>query len=151
MKFAQVGYGHDGRGGEEKGGYTYLVNDSVRSGDILTPVVRHATSKNVFVTTGKVLSKGVKTKMPDNVKQDDLTTAYRAKDLGVEQKGMSRKDYQAMAKGASLTEYITSKQGSGQQIAETPKQQRYLYAYTNANGEQMVSFNKYNTQGVQKQ
>lgn len=56
MKFAQVGYGHDGRGGEKKGGYTYLVNDNVRTGDNLTPVVKHAGNGNVFVTVGKVLT-----------------------------------------------------------------------------------------------
>lgn len=111
-KFAQVGYGHDGRGGMEQGGYTYVVNDNVRTGDMLVPLVKHAGNGNVFVTTGKVLTnkelqevnarkealklpervgeKGISrtfsgaiTKDGKAITQDDLTNAYRQSDLGV--------------------------------------------------------------------
>ncbi len=59
MKFAQVGYGHDGRGsGKEGAGYTYLVNDNVRAQDKLQPVVRHYGNGALFVTQGKVLATG---------------------------------------------------------------------------------------------
>ena len=56
-KFAQVGYGSQGQGAGKSGtGYTYIVNDNVRAGDTIQPVVTHATSGKVFVTTGKTLS-----------------------------------------------------------------------------------------------
>ena len=59
MKFAQVGYGHDGRGsGKDRAGYTYLVNDNVRAQDKLQPVVRHYGNGALFVTQGKVLATG---------------------------------------------------------------------------------------------
>lgn len=57
-KFAQVGYGSQGQGAGKSGtGYTYIVNDNVRTGDTIQPIVRHAGQKEtIFVTTGKTLS-----------------------------------------------------------------------------------------------
>ena len=57
MKFAQVGYGSDGRAaGEDGKGFTYVVNDNVRTGDTISPVVRHYKSGTLFATTGKIVS-----------------------------------------------------------------------------------------------
>ena len=60
MKFAKVGYGHDGRGigltgNEQPSGYTYLVNDNVRTGDVIQPIATNWKSGRQFVTTGKIL------------------------------------------------------------------------------------------------
>lgn len=62
-KFAQVGYGREGEGGvndEHPNGYTYVVNDNVRMGDIINPSVVHYGSNTIFATTGKVLSRATK-------------------------------------------------------------------------------------------
>lgn len=57
MKFAQVGYGSKGQGAGASGtGYTYLVNDNVRSGDKIQPIVHHAKNQAIFSTHGKVLT-----------------------------------------------------------------------------------------------
>lgn len=50
MKFAQVTYGS--QGATET--YTYLVNDSVKAGAVVYPVVTHYKSKNDFTTMGIV-------------------------------------------------------------------------------------------------
>lgn len=60
MKFAKVGYGSAGQGlgkttNEEPAGYTYLVNDNVRTGDRIQPIATNWKSGKQFVTTGKVL------------------------------------------------------------------------------------------------
>lgn len=59
-KFAKVGYGSDGRGigktgGENPQGYTYVVNDNVRAGNIIQPVATNWRSGKKFATTGVVL------------------------------------------------------------------------------------------------
>ena len=59
-KFAKVGYGSDGRGigltgGENPAGYTYLVNDNVRTGDVIQPIATNWRSGKKFATTGKIL------------------------------------------------------------------------------------------------
>lgn len=60
-KFAQVGYGSNGEGtGQQGTGYTYVVNDNVRTGDIINPSVIHYSSKKIFATTGKVISRATK-------------------------------------------------------------------------------------------
>lgn len=57
MKFAQVGYGHDGRAtGEDGIGYTYLVNDTVRKGDTIYPSVKHWKNGKIFSTTGMAVA-----------------------------------------------------------------------------------------------
>lgn len=103
MKFAQVGYGRDGRGaGKEGKGYTYIVGDNVRTGDTLTPVVKHAGVKQtMFVTTGKVLTnkdlegtglRGLSNTQQEEIvtaegkklTEDDLRKAYTGRELGVQ-------------------------------------------------------------------
>lgn len=47
-KLAQVTYGLDGQGEP----YTYVVNDNVRAGQVINPIVKHYKSGNTFATTG---------------------------------------------------------------------------------------------------
>lgn len=90
MKMVQVGYGHDGRGGEEKGGYTYLVNNSVRKEQVMQ-VIAHASrgvNNRAFVTTGKVLGSSTRVVDKDGnpveiPEHEKLTKAYTQKELGV--------------------------------------------------------------------
>lgn len=89
-KFALVGYGSDGRGvGTTNGGYTYVVNNSVRTGDILQPVVTHANKKTVFVTTGKANHvyqttsiKGLDAKQQAESSGEKIKDAYTGKEVG---------------------------------------------------------------------
>ena len=57
-KLALVRYGSEGEGptNDPKKSYTYVVNDNVRAGDRISPVVKHAKSGTIFATTGKVQS-----------------------------------------------------------------------------------------------
>lgn len=85
MKFAQIGYGRDGDGIKKGGGgYTYIVNDNVRTGDIINPSVVHYLSKNIFATTGKILetTKDLK-KVNPNINQNDLAKAIKGSDVGI--------------------------------------------------------------------
>jgi hypothetical protein len=90
MKFAQVGYGSEGQGaGQDGEGYTYIVSDNVRTGDMLTPIVKHAKNGTIFVTTGQVLSR--KSNFSETINQkgeaitkDQLKNAYTGKELGVQ-------------------------------------------------------------------
>lgn len=53
-KFALVGYGSDGRGvGRTEQGYTYVVNDNVRTNDIIQPIATSSKGRK-FATTGFV-------------------------------------------------------------------------------------------------
>ena len=53
-KFALVGYGSDGRGvGKTTQGYTYVVNDNVRTGDKIQPIATSRAGRK-FATTGVV-------------------------------------------------------------------------------------------------
>lgn len=118
-KFAKVGYGSDGRGlGSTQDGYTYVVNDNVRTGDKLQPVATQWISKRKFVTTGVALHtykqdsvKGVETEVQAQSQTGKKPTQiYTGKELGIEGfKGS--KQYETQTRGGNLAEYI-KKQGS---------------------------------------
>lgn len=128
MKFAQVGYGSEGKGtGKQGEGYTYLVNDNVRVGNKLTPIVKHAVSEKIFVTTGLVISK-VTNNMPNVVgkdgealKKEDFTNAYRQSELGVKRtQGENGKFVKDRSTHDANGEYVPSKaelQARGKSIA----------------------------------
>jgi len=81
-KFAQVGYGSQGQGaGQDGDGYTYLVNDNVRTGDTISPAVRHYRNGKIFGTTGVVLSQ---TKMTTQ-KAQELKEEVKAKNTNVQE------------------------------------------------------------------
>lgn len=104
MKFARVGYGSDGRGTGRSGeGYTYVVNDNVRTKDVIQ-VISTSMRGRKFATTGMVKTanrensvKGQKAKQEamsamrhqqldkyeDIVQEPKITTAYSGKELGV--------------------------------------------------------------------
>lgn len=89
-KFAYVGYGRDGRGiGKTEKGYTYVVNDTVRTGDVIQPVATSRKQRK-FVTTGKVNGsykqgtvKGIEAKRSaEQNGAEDITKVYSGKELG---------------------------------------------------------------------
>lgn len=91
-KFAQCGYGSQGQGlGKTTDGYTYVVNDNVRTGDKIQVI---ATSKkgNKFATTAVPLhtyketsAKGQMAKQQVQEKTGkEPTQSYSGKELGVQ-------------------------------------------------------------------
>lgn len=95
MKFAQVRYGTiENHEGEDSRTYTYLVEDTTRTGDNLMVSVRHAGDKSLFTTTGHLPPKenggGITKQMPEietkdgkPLTKDDLQEGFKAKELGV--------------------------------------------------------------------
>ena len=91
-KFALVGYGSDGRGvGKTQQGYTYVVNDNVRTGDTIQPIATSRKGRK-FATTGvvnhayketSVKGQGVKTLAQENG-ASDVTRVYSGKELGAQ-------------------------------------------------------------------
>ena len=89
-KFALVGYGSDGRGvGTTQQGYTYVVNDNVRTGDTIQPIATSRKGRK-FATTGvvnhayketSVKGQGAKELAQENG-VSDVTRVYSGKELG---------------------------------------------------------------------
>ncbi len=86
-KIVRVGYGSEGQGVGSTDGYLYVVNNNVKTSDIVFPSVIHYKSGRVFGTTGKVLgteTKQVMLKILDkNGKLMDIAGLQTARDLGV--------------------------------------------------------------------
>lgn len=91
-KFALVGYGSDGRGvGTTQQGYTYVVNDNVRTGDTIQPIATSRKGRK-FVTTGVVNHayketsvKGQEAKQSSQENgASDVTRVYSGKELGAQ-------------------------------------------------------------------
>lgn len=94
-KFALVRYGSNGRGPESQPDktYTYVVNDNVRTKDIIQVIsTSHGNSPKKFATTGYVKSafkensaKGQEAKIEaqKNTNGADPTQSYSGKELGV--------------------------------------------------------------------
>lgn len=107
MRFAQIGYGSDGRGdGKVHEGYTYLVSDTVRPEQVMQ-VIAHShgtqTPPRAFPTTGKVLK--VTSAQPSGAPAD-ATRAYTQKELGVKSGfGKSAELRQAEARYNALAVY----------------------------------------------
>lgn len=120
-KFALVGYGSDGRGvGTTEQGYTYVVNDNVRTGDRLQPIATSRKGRK-FVTTGvvnhsykqtSIKGQEVKQRFDENEtkKGKEITTAYTGKELGIsgsrvpKQKG-ELSEYTQATRGANIAQY----------------------------------------------
>lgn len=113
-KIAKVGYGSDGRGVGNTDGYVYIVNDTVRAGDVLQVVATSRLGRK-FATTGKTLHaykedtvKGIETKVAGETAMNpanniELTKAYSAKELGVSGfKGRTQKETQELAEYNAL-------------------------------------------------
>lgn len=120
-KFAQVGYGSDGRGlGKSQNGYTYVVSDSVRTGEKIQPIVRHWRSGNVFATTGQVLHayketsiKGQQAKQQaeENSRDGQITESYTGKEVGA--KGMKTTPQQQEGIGGGMQSQYTMSTRAG--------------------------------------
>lgn len=92
-KFAQCGYGSKGEGvGKNPDGYTYVVNDNVRTGDIIQ-VISTSQRGRKFATTAVPLHTYKETsKKGQLAKQDamsknggkELTESYTGKEVGAE-------------------------------------------------------------------
>lgn len=91
-KFALVGYGSDGRGvGRTQQGYTYVVNDNVRTGDTIQPIATSRKGRK-FATTGVVnhayKETSVKGQEAKTLAQEngasDVTRVYSGKELGAQ-------------------------------------------------------------------
>ena len=91
-KFAQIGYGRNGRGVGKSGiGYTYVVNDNVRTGDTIQPIATSRKGRK-FATTGvvnhayketSVKGQGAKELAQENG-ASDVTRVYSGKELGAQ-------------------------------------------------------------------
>jgi hypothetical protein len=155
-KLAIVGYGtsedspHNAKNknhglGPSETGYTYVVNDNVRTGDKITPVVRHRSGKTVYATTAHVIgtAKNASTEKGQEMMLDsdgnemdesDLTSVYTGKELGLKgERGKSGKfvlegrstydkdgNYEigrreAATRGGNVMEYLMNKGLSGEQ------------------------------------
>lgn len=88
-KFAKCGYGSQGQGlGKTTDGYTYVVNDNVRTGDVIQ-VVSTSKKGNKFATTAVPLhtyketsKKGQLAKQEVQQKGKEITPSYSGKELG---------------------------------------------------------------------
>lgn len=102
-KFALVGYGSDGRGvGATQQGYTYVVNDNVRTGDTIQPIATSRKGRK-FATTGvvnhayketSVKGQGAKELAQENG-ASDVTRVYSGKELGAQGSRVSKAGLQS--------------------------------------------------------
>lgn len=89
-KLAQVGYGSRGQGiGKTENGYTYVVNDNVRVGDLIQPIATNWKSQRKFATTGmarattkETTAKAQEQKQKLQEKGVDITQVYSGKEVG---------------------------------------------------------------------
>lgn len=102
-KFALVGYGSDGRGvGKTRQGYTYVVNDNVRTGDTIQPIAT-SRKRRKFATTGVINHayketsvKGQKAKeLAQENGASDVTRVYSGKELGAQGSRVSKAGLQS--------------------------------------------------------
>lgn len=146
MKYAIVGYGSAGA----TKGYTYAVNDNVRTGDRIQPTVEHHSSHKKFVTTGVIqhayksnsakgqnakldaISRGnakVASKIEKNLDKEQIDTeaqrritqVYTGKELGI-----SGPHYQDQVRAANLA--MTMKNNPDAQM--TKKAQETFDSYS---------------------
>lgn len=140
-KFAKVGYGSQGQGlGKTTDGYTYVVNDNVRTDDRIQVISTSSKGKK-YPTTAVALhtyketsAKGQEVKREtlsimkkkaefkeqltgEKQPKPQITQSYTGKELGFERKGMSQQQYQQKVRQANLEMY--NKQNSNNNQRET--------------------------------
>lgn len=102
-KIAKVGYGSHGQGlGDTTDGYTYVVNDNVRTRDVIQVIATARDKTTKFVTTGvplHVYSENSKTGAEEKQKIEsktgkDITQSYSGKELGLPNPGKQKKTVQ---------------------------------------------------------
>lgn len=115
-KFAKCGYGSRGQGlGATTDGYTYVVNDNVRTGDRIQVVATNHWSKKKFATTAVPLSASIyseNTLKGQLAKQEvesktgkEPTRSYTGAEEGLSRKGITQKEYQKEVRGLQLAKY----------------------------------------------
>ena len=174
-KFAKVGYGHNpnnesGLGrtkNEEPQGYTYIVNDNVRTGDIIQ-VVATSSSGRKFTTTGKTLHsyketsvKGQEAKRSLEQNSQNLqeaTKAYTGKELGVTgfrgrtkaeklaggeyEKGQEpQSKYTQMVRGGNIEKYL--QQNPNAEITEYARKSLEIYKENTKQNANAQTFDEY--------
>lgn len=126
-KIAKCGYGSDGRGlGATTDGYTYIVNDNVKTGDIIQVVSTSRAGKK-FATTAvplhaykenSVMGQKAKSDAMSQTGGQDPTRAYSGKELGLggkkgektEQQGVKglkpQSEYTMRARAGNIAKYM---------------------------------------------
>ena len=118
-KFAQVGYGSRGQGvGKTADGYTYVVNDNVRTGDKIQ-VISTSSRGNKFATTavplhtykensvkGQELKQRTISFMENVGKKGEITQSYSGKELGLSTKGIKQNIYQQQTRAGNIAMYM---------------------------------------------
>lgn len=116
-KFAKCGYGSQGQGmGPFNHGYTYIVNDNVRTGDVIQVAATNRWSKKKFGTTAQIKDqrlysentlKGQLAKQEvESLTGKEATRAYSGPELGISRKGLTQQQYREQVRGGNLNEYI---------------------------------------------
>lgn len=93
-KLAFVRYGSEGQGPSglngQKKSYTYVVNNNVRKGDRISPVVKHyGKNGTIYATTGKVMATAANAstekgkEMMKELGDKQATDVYSGKELGL--------------------------------------------------------------------
>lgn len=127
-KFVTVGYGSQGQGTNRHTGegYTYIVNDNVRTGDKVAVAVMHAGANGkIFGTTGKILSSTkselkAREQMGEN-KDKPIASAFTAKELGYKQTRGATGKFQ----GSTHDKYGNYIAGEGENIARGKGMEEY--------------------------
>lgn len=111
-KIARVGYGSRGQGvGKNPEGYTYVVNDNVRTGAVIQ-VVSTSRAGRKFATTASPLHvygentvKGQTEKKKAEEKAGEITKSYTGGEMGLSRRGVTRQEYRQTVRGANIAKY----------------------------------------------
>ena len=113
-KFAKIGYGSEGQGlGTTTDGYTYVVNDNVKTKQKLQVISTQASSRKKFVTTGLTLHVlKENSALGQEAKQQSMqatgkepTDAFTSKELGA--KG-SKREFAQIGEQKPISKYTLS-------------------------------------------
>ena len=127
-KFAQCGYGSKGQGlGNTTDGYTYVVNDNVRTGDVIQVIATsHGKEPKKFATTAVPLhtykENSVKGQEAKQEAQKINTEISMIKKQGMEK--LQEKGYKSLSEASKIDEEIAKIE---EEInAEIPKMREYI-------------------------
>ena len=130
MKIAKVGYGRDGRGvGKTDGGYAYLVNNNVRTGDVIQPIATSSRGRK-FVTTGKVHHAYNETSVKGIQAKQEGEKAL--KDSEYNKIGQEELTQVLTGKEMSVPKSLSKKSGAYMEITRSRQMQSYLQKYPQA-------------------
>lgn len=160
MKIAKIGYGHDGRGvGKTDDGYMYLVDDDVKTGDVLQPVATNWKSQKKFVTTGRVNHSYKETTVKgQQAKQEaqsygDITRVYKAQEVGtaVPQTQKYSNIYLVQNENGVLLDVVKEqKQSYRTQLTRGANVSKYIQQNPQATFTKQAQQNLYTYQGYEK-